>query len=104
MYDRVRKNPGIVNKKEISESPGPFLSFLGVDGLSQNDKRLDFARNAADFLIEKGIDAFQLAAKNQNDAVRIREDMELPPESATRGRKRLTCSIRDMYVLDVWPI
>ena len=53
MYDKIRKNPGMVNKKEISKSPGPFLTFLRMDNLSQNEKRLDFARNAADFLIER---------------------------------------------------
>ncbi|MCK5768435.1 MAG: hypothetical protein KAH35_08710, partial [Candidatus Atribacteria bacterium] len=48
------------------------LKFLGMTRLSQTDKRTDFAKNAAKFLLDKNISAFDIAKYYNNDAVLIR--------------------------------
>lgn len=88
--------------RNIDNDPPDFLRFLGMSRLSQNDKRLDYAKHAAEFLLEKGINAFQIAEYFGNDAQRIREGF-LESVGMGYGRKKTDMFIRDMVVLDVWP-
>ncbi|MGB9521620.1 MAG: hypothetical protein ACPL6F_02575, partial [Anaerolineales bacterium] len=39
--------------RTIANDPVGFLSFLGMTRLSQNDKRLDYAKHAGEFLLER---------------------------------------------------
>jgi hypothetical protein len=77
------------------------LKFLGMTRLSQTDKRLDFARNAARFLLEKGISAYDIAEYFNNDAVQIREAL-LNALNMGYGLKKAHMFIRDMVELKVW--
>ena len=86
----------------IKDDPSDYLDFLGLSRLSQNDKRLDFARHSADFLLEKGINAYQIAEYYSNDAKKIRDGF-LENVGMGYGRKKTDMFIRDMAVLGVWP-
>ncbi|MEW6240400.1 MAG: hypothetical protein AB1564_06285, partial [Chloroflexota bacterium] len=66
-----------------------------------NDKRLDYAKHAAEFLLEKGINAFQIAEYFGDDAQRIRAGF-LESVGMGYGRKKTDMFIRDMAVLGVW--
>lgn len=87
--------------QNIYGDPADFLRFLGLSRLSQNDKRLDYAKHAAEFLLEKKINAFQIAEYFDNDAQRIREGF-LGRVGMGYGRKKTDMFIRDMVVLGVW--
>jgi hypothetical protein len=64
--------PAIYEPLDISDDPSAFLRELGVTRLSQSDKRLDFARNAARFLLEQQMTAYDLAKLCSYDAAQIR--------------------------------
>jgi hypothetical protein len=96
LEDATRFDPG-----DIYNDPEGFLKFIGATKLSQNDKRIDFAKNAAGFLLENGIDAFQIAAKFGNDAVAVREAL-IGARNMGYGAKKANMFIRDMAELKVW--
>jgi len=77
---------------------------LGLRRLSQRDKRVDYARNAAKFLIDAGITPFDLAKHFDNDAVRLRESLTNSDQYRMGyGSKKVNMFLRDMLVLGVWP-
>ncbi len=86
----------------ISEDPAGFLAFLGAPRLSQSDKRLDFAHHAAHFLLERNINAYQIAGFYNNDAFQIRQGF-LKSVGMGYGKKKTDMFIRDMAFLGVWP-
>jgi len=101
-FEKYLEDPTRFDAREIAEDPEGFLKFLGMTRLSQTDKRLDFARNAAKFLLDKGITAFEIARHFDNDAVRIRKELVEAPNIGY-GLKKANMFIRDMVELDVWP-
>jgi hypothetical protein len=86
----------------IADDPTDFLKFMGMSRLSQSDKRLDFAKHAAEFLVARGINVYDIARFYGNDAVRIRQAF-LENVGMGYGRKKTDMFIRDMVVLGVWP-
>jgi hypothetical protein len=96
------EQPDVFDPAAVAESPDDFLSSMGLNQLSQSDKRRNFARNAARFLLERGINAFQIAANFQNDAVAIRQAI-IGFGNTGYGEKKTNMLIRDMFVWDVWP-
>ncbi|MCK4374005.1 MAG: hypothetical protein KAX19_01715, partial [Candidatus Brocadiae bacterium] len=48
-FERYLEDPTRFDPREIAQAPEEFLRFMGMTRLSQNDKRADFARNAAQF-------------------------------------------------------
>lgn len=101
-FSKYQENYMQFNADEIAENPNQYLNFLGFSRLSQTDKRLDFAKNAAEFLIRNGINAYQIAEKFNNDASKIRQAF-LDNVGMGYGRKKTDMFIRDMFVLRVWP-
>jgi len=87
--------------RAIADDPVGFLSFLGMTRLSQSDKRLDYAKHAAEFLLERNISAYDIAAHYGNDAEKIRQAF-LANVGMGYGRKKTDMFIRDMVVLGVW--
>lgn len=100
-FSKYLEDPSQFDTEEIDKNPEGFLSFLGITRLSQNDKRAQYARNAARFLIKNKIDAFSLAEHFGNDAVRIREALIETPNIGY-GEKKANMFIRDMLELGVW--
>lgn len=101
-FSKYQENYMQFNVDEIAKNPAQYLNFLGVSSLSQTDKRFDYAKNAAEFLIRNGINAYQIAEKFNNDASKIRQAF-LDNVGMGYGRKKTDMFIRDMFVLDVWP-
>lgn len=102
-FEKYFEDPTRFDGKEISAEPEDFLKFLGITRLSQTDKRLDFARNAAQFLLDRGISAYDIAEYFNNDAVQIKEAMINAPNMGY-GLKKANMFIRDMVELKVWPV
>jgi len=100
-FGRYLRDPTRFDASEISRDPTDFLSFIQMTDLSQTDKRLDFARNAAKFLLDNGITAYDIAEHFGNDAVRIRDALVSEPNMGY-GLKKANMIIRDMSELGVW--
>jgi hypothetical protein len=100
-FGKYLEDPSRFDAHVITENPEDFLKFLGTTRLSQTDKRLDFARNAARFLLDRDISAFGIADYFKNDAVRIREGL-VNSQNMGYGLKKANMFIRDMVELKVW--
>nr|MDO8079357.1 hypothetical protein [Candidatus Freyarchaeota archaeon] len=100
-YEKYLQDPTNFDAKEIFENPVDFLKFLEMTRLSQNDKRQDFAKNAALFLLKRNISAFEIAKCFNNDAVQIRAALVNSPNMGY-GLKKANMFIRDMVELSVW--
>ena len=101
-YGKYLEDPTQFEASTIREDPADFLQFLGMTRLSQTDKRIDFARNAATFLTENAIRAFEIAKHFGNNAVEIRGALIDSPNMGY-GTKKANMFIRDMVELNVWP-
>lgn len=100
-YSKYAKNAQHFESQEIANDPEAFLNYLGVTGLSQSDKRRDFAYNAANFLLNRGITAVKIADIYNNDAVQVREAL-VETANLGYGAKKANMFIRDMVELGVW--
>ena len=101
-YAKYLEAPSGFDAAEIAQHPDSLLTFLGATQLSQSDKRFDFARNAARFLLERGIEAYDIAECFSNDARSLREALVNAPNMGY-GLKKANMFIRDMVLLGVWP-
>jgi hypothetical protein len=101
-FSKYLDDPTRFGAHEIADDPADFLRFLGTTRLSQTDKRLDFARNAARFLLDNGMTAYEIARHYGNDALRIRDALVNAPNIGY-GPKKANMFIRDMVELGVWP-
>ena len=101
-YQKYHEDPGQFEAGVIADDPEGFLNFLGFTSLSQTDKRRDFARNAAKFLLDRNIRAFGIAAYYNNDAAKIREAL-ISAGNTGYGYKKVDMFLRDMVDLGVWP-
>lgn len=94
--------PAVFDLMRISENPANFLNEIGITNLSQNDKREKFAQTAANFLIEKDIDAFGLSEYFNNNVLDIKNAL-INTTGMGYGNKKTDMFLRDMYVWGVWP-
>lgn len=101
-YEKYLEDPTIFEPTQIESDPERLLKSLGSSRLSQNDKRIDFAKNSARFLREKGINAFQIAEHFGSDAVRIRDSL-VASTGIGFAEKKANMFVRDMIELGVWP-
>ncbi len=101
-FEKYIEDPIRFDSKEITDDPIGFLGFLGIARLSQTDKRIDFARNAASFLEAEGIKAYDLACHYDHDARQIRDALT-KTSNIGYGQKKANMFIRDMVELGVWP-
>ncbi|MBC7234161.1 MAG: hypothetical protein H5T68_13065 [Chloroflexi bacterium] len=100
-FGKYLENPLRFEAQEVANDPMGFLQFLGITRLSQTDKRLDFARNAAKFLLDNEMTAFAMAQRFGNNAVAIRNALISMPNMGY-GLKKANMFIRDMVELGVW--
>ena len=101
-FDKYFDDPNRFEAQEIAEDPESFLKFLGMTRLSQTDKRTDFAKNAAKFLLDRNISAFAIAEYYNNDSVVIRERL-VNASNIGYGLKKANMYLRDMYEWNIWP-
>jgi len=100
-FERYFEDPTRFDAEEIAAEPADFLKFLGMTRLSQTDKRLDFARNAAQFLLDRDISAYSIPEYFNRDTVQIREVLVNAPNMGY-GPKKANMFIRDMVELKIW--
>lgn len=100
-FGKYLQDPTKFDAAFIEGNPEEFIRFLGSSRLSQTDKRIDFARNAARFLLEYNITAFQISERFGRDAVAIRRVLVDRPNMGY-GLKKANMFIRDMVELNVW--
>ncbi len=100
-YEKYLVDPTRYDAITVEEDPAGFLKFLGMTRLSQTDKRLDYAKNSAKFLLANDIDQFQISEYYNGDAQKIRDALVNQPNIGY-GQKKANMFIRDMYEMGVW--
>lgn len=90
----------IFDENNILADPDDFLKKIDVGILSQNDKRLKYATNIAQFLLKHKCTPFELIDKYNRDIFALRN--ALIACNAGYGNKKADMFIRDMVVLGIW--
>ncbi len=85
----------------IEKDPAEFTKKIKVAKLSQNDKRIDYARNICKFLKEHNAQPNTILNVFNNDVFAFRQALINYP-SAGYGNKKTDMLIRDMVVLGIW--
>lgn len=94
-------DPTLFDVAIIAESPENFVKSIGITSLSQNDKRVRYAKRIAQFLIENNSTPYNIINVFKNDVTLLRKAL-IEYESAGYGNKKTDMFIRDMIVLGVW--
>jgi hypothetical protein len=95
------KDESIFDVDSIIEDPERFLKNIGLTKLSQNDKRVRFAKQFAVFVRDHGGSPIDLPAAFGNDLSQLREAM-IKCEGSGYANKKTDMVIRDMVVHGVW--
>lgn len=90
----------IFDENNIKEEPQDFLRAIQVGGLSQNDKRISYAKNISEFLLEHGCTPYNIIDKYDRDIFALRNAMIAC--NAGYGNKKADMFVRDMVVLGIW--
>lgn len=90
----------IFDENNILADPEDFLKKIDVGALSQNDKRLKYATNIAQFILTHKCTPYELLEKYNRDIYALRND--LIACNAGYGNKKADMFVRDMVVLGIW--
>lgn len=90
----------IFDENNILADPDDFLKKIEVGNLSQNDKRLKYATNIAQFLLSHECTPYRLIDKYHRNIYALRND--LIACNAGYGNKKADMFVRDMVVLGIW--
>ena len=102
LTNRYKDDPSIFDVNIINESPESFIKNIGISNLSQNDKRISYAKKITSFLLEKNInEPYELINYYENDVLKLKNDL-LSYQGSGYGNKKIDMFIRDMIVLGVW--
>jgi len=97
-----RDDPSIFDLKNIFDEPDQFVKNIGTTQLSQNDKRVSYAKNIANFILEKGLNSpFDLFQYYNKDLRKLKKAM-VDCQGAGYGNKKTDMLLRDMVVLNIW--
>ena len=99
--DLYEADKSIFDERFISADPESFIKALGITGLSQSDKRVQYAKKIADFLISIDSTPYQMIDKYNHDIFALRNAI-IDISGGGYGNKKTDMFIRDMVVLDVW--
>lgn len=91
----------IFDTTSISKDPESFVKALKLSNLSQNDKRVSYARNIADFVLNYNCMPFEIITKFNNNVYNLRNAL-IQCNGAGYGNKKADMFIRDMVVLGIW--
>ncbi len=91
----------IFDEKKIFDDPSDFLKQIKVLNLSQNDKRITFAKKIAEFVLNTQKAPHELISFFNNDISKLREAL-INNQGAGYGNKKTDMFIRDMVVLGIW--
>lgn len=101
LFEIYSNDPTIFDEHKIYSNPEDFLKNIGITSLSQNDKRVKYAKTAAEIIINLEIKPFDLFSHFNRDVLKIREFL-LNNKGAGFGNKKIDMFLRDMIVLGVW--
>lgn len=90
----------IFDENNIKEEPLDFLKAIEVGTLSQNDKRINYAKNISDFLLAHDCSPYEIINRYNRDVYSLRNAMIAC--NAGYGNKKADMFIRDMVVLGIW--
>ena len=102
LLDIFNSDNSIFDVNKIKEHPDDFVKSIGIAKLSQNDKRISYAKNAAQFIIRHNCEPIDLAKNFNNDAYLLRQAL-INEQGMGYGNKKTDMFIRDMFVLGIWP-
>ncbi|MBQ3189341.1 MAG: hypothetical protein IJB60_07925 [Bacteroidaceae bacterium] len=91
----------IFDAESISKEPESFVKVLKLSNLSQNDKRISYAKNIAEFVLKYKCTPFEIITKFNNDVYDLRNAL-IHCNGAGYGNKKADMFIRDMVVLGIW--
>lgn len=94
-------DPTLFDEYSIVNNPEEFVKSLGITNLSQNDKRVQYAKKISQFLIEHKSSPYNIINTFNNDVALLRNAMT-NYDGAGYGNKKTDMFIRDMIVLGVW--
>lgn len=90
----------IFDENNIKEDPQEFLKSIKVGELSQNDKRINYAKNISEFLLKHNCTPYEIIDKYDRDIYALRN--ALIDCNAGYGNKKADMFVRDMVVLGIW--
>lgn len=96
-----KTNPQLFNPDTILEDPSGFISGINVSGLSQTDKRIDYAKNIASFVKRNGTTPDEMLASFNNDVSAFRNAL-ISEKNTGYGNKKTDMFIRDMVQIGIW--
>lgn len=91
----------IFDVESISKEPESFVKALKLSNLSQNDKRISYAKNIAEFVLKYKCTPFEIITKFNNDVYDLRNAL-IHCNGAGYGNKKADMFIRDMVVIGIW--
>lgn len=95
-------DPTIFDVDKIIQDPEDFLKNIGITKLSQNDKRVKYAKTAAKIIKDLNINRpFDLFSYFNKDLLKIKNYL-INKKGSGYGNKKIDMFLRDMVVLKVW--
>ena len=94
-------DPTLFDERSIVEAPEDFVKSIGITSLSQNDKRIQYAKRISQFLIDNDSSPYGIIETFNNDVSLLRTAL-INYDGAGYGNKKTDMFIRDMVVLGVW--
>ena len=91
----------IFDEHFIFNNPEEFIRSIGITSLSQNDKRIQFAKRISQFLLENNATPLEIIDVFNRDVTILRKAM-ISYDGAGYGKKKTDMFIRDMVVLGIW--
>lgn len=91
----------IFDENVMFNGPEDFVRAIGITGLSQSDKRVQYAKSISRFVIEHGTSPFGLIDCFDRNVFELRNALIQMP-NAGYGNKKADMLIRDMVVLGIW--
>lgn len=98
---KFKEDNSIFDEELIYEHPELFVHNISISNLSQNDKRISYAKTIAGFLLNKDCSPYELIDLYGRDISTLRESI-ISCEGAGYGKKKTDMFLRDMVVLGVW--
>lgn len=96
-----KENKTIFDEKYIVNNPSEFVSLIETIKLSQGDKRVNFARKIAQFLLDYKSSPIDIIKCFNNNVYDFRNAL-ISYEGAGYGKKKTDMFIRDMVVNKIW--
>lgn len=98
--DKFIDDPSSFDERIIADDPEQFVMTLGISQRSLTDKRNQYAKGIASFVMEHGCSPIELIKCFDNDVSKLRD--ALIECNIGYGKKTADMFIRDMVMLGVW--